>query len=248
MLVLSRKVGEAIVFPSLDITLTVSKVRGSSVALAIEAPNQVRVLRKELVPRLQNRCAQKLGHQMGHDFRNQLNAAGLSLNVLLRQTEAGQAPDANMLKQALGDLQRLDESLASVSQNGDALPQSEKPIVLIVEDNENESALLTALLRSHGFRVVNALDGRAALNFLDYAPRSPDIVLLDMNMPRMNGKETVSQIRRRPELNSLKLFAVSGMTSDSAEVPVGSGGVDRWFRKPIQPDELVLQIDRELAA
>ena len=51
-----------------------------------------------------------------------------------------------------------------------------------------------------------------------------------MDMPRMNGKEAVRPIRQYSDLAELKLFVVSGMPPDAAEVAVGSGGVDHWFR------------------
>lgn len=246
MLVLSRKSGEAIVFPELDITVTVSQIRGRCVSLGIEASNQVRILRKELVPKLQANCTAKLGSKLTHSVRNKLNSVGLSLNVLLRQIESGSEPESEILRHALGDLHLLDESLLECSEN--ARSNDNQRLALLVEDNENESALLSAFLRDYGFRVVNALDGRAAINFLDFAPVNPDIVLMDMNMPRMSGPEAVREIRQRANFSGLKLFAISGMSAEDADVHVGSDGVNRWFQKPIQPDELVRQINHELAA
>ncbi|MFK7737481.1 MAG: response regulator [Pirellulaceae bacterium] len=248
MLVLSRKSGEAITFPALDITVTVSHVRGKAVTLGVEAPDEIRILRKELVPQLEKTCSSRLGNRLNHAVRNRLNSVGLSLNVLLRQVESGKEANFDILKKALEDLHVLDESLVEVSDNRRASKDGSQRLALLVEDNENESALLSAFLRDYGFRVVNALDGQAALNFMDFAPKQPDIVLLDMNMPGMNGEETVEVIRKRTDWSDLKLFAVSGMAPEDTRIQIGAAGVNRWFRKPIQPDELVRQIDRDLAA
>lgn len=245
MLVLSRKAGEAICFPALDITITVSQLRGRCVSLGVEAPDDIQILRKELVPKLTRRMAKKSGGDLDHRTRNRLNSIGLSLNILLRQLEKGIEPDLGFFKKAISDLNGLDQSLE------DSTPVVEEPVdklAMIVEDNENEGSLLAAFLKGFGYQVVTALDGRAALNFLDYAPVRPDIILLDMNMPRMNGADTVRVIRNREDLQGMKLFAVSGATEREMDISIGEGGVDRWFQKPIEPMELVAQIDRELAA
>lgn len=68
MLVLPRKAGETICFPSLDITITVSQLRGRSVPLGVEAPNDIQVLRKELMSKLTRRMTKKaddLYHERG---------------------------------------------------------------------------------------------------------------------------------------------------------------------------------------
>lgn len=254
MLVLSRKAGEAIVFPSLGITVAVSRLRGKNVTLAVEAPEQVRILRKELVPQLQKSCVKQLGPKISHELRNKLNSVGLSLNVLLRQTEVGKVLDTQVLKQAIDELHELDDSLKSSNncmQAGADVSDNveEQRLALLVEDNHNEASLLSAYLREYGFRVINAQDGQAALNFLEYSPHTPDVVLLDMNMPGMNGQETIRVIRQRPQFSGLRLFAVSGMAPEEARVAVGEPtGVNRWFQKPIRPDELVSQLKKELAA
>ena len=65
-------------------------------------------------------------------------------------------------------------------------------------------------------------------------------------MPRKNGAETISEIRRNPEFKALKVFAVSGSDQDDMNVKVGPEGVNRWFTKPLDARQLVLEMDREL--
>ncbi|GAB5404059.1 MAG: hypothetical protein Aurels2KO_22900 [Aureliella sp.] len=153
MLVLSRKSGEAIVFPALDITVAVSSIKGKCVALSVEAPSDIRILRQELVPRLEHSCKQQLGVRgLPHELRNQLNTIGLSLNMLLRQLEKGDSQDTATLTSVIDQLHNLDEALQSGGQAPVEL-ESEKRLALVVDDNENESALLAAFLRNEGYRV-----------------------------------------------------------------------------------------------
>ncbi|GAB5404058.1 MAG: hypothetical protein Aurels2KO_22890 [Aureliella sp.] len=92
------------------------------------------------------------------------------------------------------------------------------------------------------------MDGQAAVNFLNYSPVRPDVVLLDMNMPGVDGPTTVKLIREKPEFRSLKLYAVSGLSPEDVDVGLGDSGVNRWFQKPIRPDELLESIANEIAA
>jgi CheY-like chemotaxis protein len=117
----------------------------------------------------------------------------------------------------------------------------------VVEDDENESALLAGFLRISGFDVAEASDGADALEYLS-AHELPDLVLLDMLMPRCNGRETIDAIRRSPRFRQLKVFAISGTSPAELGVVLGPEGVDRWFQKPINPETLVREIADELAS
>ena len=65
-------------------------------------------------------------------------------------------------------------------------------------------------------------------------------------MPRLDGDGTVHVIRSDPSNAGLRVFSVTGASPESVDVENGPMGVDRWFRKPIRPDKLVREIDREL--
>lgn len=72
--------------------------------------------------------------------------------------------------------------------------------------------------------------------------------MLDKNMPRMNGPQTVEENRDRPSLSGLKHFAVTGMSPEDVILGFGAQGVDHWFQKPIQPEELIREMNQGLAA
>ena len=65
-------------------------------------------------------------------------------------------------------------------------------------------------------------------------------------MPRCSGPQTVASIRRDPALRDLRLFAVSGADQRETGVAFGHLGVDRWFSKPVNARELVLEMDRSV--
>jgi DNA-binding response OmpR family regulator len=117
---------------------------------------------------------------------------------------------------------------------------------LVVEDDDNERELLSGFLSMSGFEVETAVDGLQAMVHLTKQVR-PDVVLLDMKMPRFDGSKTISAIRCNPNYEGLKVFAVSGTASSEMNVSIGKNGVDRWFSKPLDPRLLVSAIHEELS-
>jgi DNA-binding response OmpR family regulator len=138
----------------------------------------------------------------------------------------------------LSEFQSLDEELSRNRQERQARKHA-----LLVEDDANESELLAGYLRLSGFDVDTASDGCDALEYLGKC--HPDVVLLDMQMPRCDGPTTISAIRGNPEHRDLKVFAVSGGMPADLGVTVGPAGVDRWFRKPLNPLMLVKELRRD---
>jgi CheY-like chemotaxis protein len=96
-----------------------------------------------------------------------------------------------------------------------------------------------------GFDVDTAGNGRQAMDVLAHAPR-PDVVVLDMRMPQLDGPSTVFSIRRSPVLHDLRVFAVSGTPQSEVAVTLGADGVDRWFAKPLNPAKLVDAMHHDL--
>src|SRR5207248_3517650 len=126
-----------------------------------------------------------------------------------------------------------EESKKGPSRQAPAAPRPRK--ALLVEDNANERELLAQFLRLGGFEVDTAGDGADALDYLR-ARGKPDVVLMDMSMPRCDGATTVREIRRNEALAGLKIIAVSGHLPEEYDLRPGPGSVDRWFSKPVDPD------------
>ncbi|MEX2173358.1 MAG: response regulator, partial [Pirellulaceae bacterium] len=256
MLVITRRPGDRILFPTLGITIHVSRVDGRSVRLGVDAPRDVHVLRHELADegRYQPRAEQprangeeraeqeRVERERRHAVRNRLHTSLLSLHLLQRQLELGQASGDDLETKVAGLLRQLEAVEAELVSPG----QKPRRSALVVEDNENERSLLAGVMQTHNYNVATANDGEDALAYLK-SHCKPDVVLLDMNMPRLDGAATVREIRSNPDLCGVKLIAVSGMEQRQAKVVLGRHGVDRWFTKPVRPDLLMAEIDRELA-
>ena len=131
-------------------------------------------------------------------------------------------------------------------------PTESKPITrsdmhhraLVVEDNDNERELLAGCLRAGGYDVDTAADGLQAM--IRLTERAPDVVLLDIRMPRFDGRKTISAIRKNPDYRGLKLFAVTGSRPEETDITVGPNGVDRWFVKPLNPNALLDALQADL--
>ena len=190
-----------------------------------------------------------------HEMRNRLNKANLAIKLIEKQLAAGQVEAAeNTLSVAISALHETDQEIAKDLSPSDArsIPndmgdqdQGSRPRrALIVEDDPNERALLASYLRVCGYEVDTAEDGHAALEYL--SERKPDAVVMDMQMPRIDGCEAVREIRSNDSLDDVKLFVVSGMDQDQMQVPSGDRGVQRWFQKPLSPEDLVNELQTSL--
>ena len=95
------------------------------------------------------------------------------------------------------------------------------------------------------FNVTTAEDGQDALDYLSLHAR-PDVVLLDMMMPRIDGPAFIRTVRADPKLRGLSIFAISGSESKDFDIPTGPLGVDRWYVKPLNPKALVSDVAMHL--
>lgn len=240
MLVLSRRPNEKIVFPTLGITVEVCSINRNVVRVGIDAPPDVPILRKEIATgeaRLQDETSAKLRHRT----RNRLHTASLAVHLAQKQLQAGLNDEADAtLAEALREFSALDQEMAAEKANREIR-------ALLVEDNCNESALLAEFLRLHGIKVETACDGQDALDYLRSHER-PDVILLDMRMPRCDGPTTIAAIRQNSAYDGLKVFAVSGADPNACAADPSSRGVDRWFSKPVNPNRLVQEMNLAFAA
>lgn len=257
MLVLSRRVNEKLLIPEINTAIQVVGIKSGVVRLGIDAPSDVTVLREELalhpdkkgqrsVPSVDRNRMREIDHLLN----NRLNVLNKGIRVLRQQLEGGQREDASLTLDELEDelhllRQRLDRELLqshSVTSTGNG----KRARALLVEDNANERELLATFLRTSGVEVDTAADGIDAMDYLHERGR-PDIVLLDMGLPRCDGAATVREIRRDPAYAGLKIFAVSGHLPEEYDLACGPAGIDRWFHKPINPEELVRNLTTDLA-
>lgn len=251
MLVLSRRPSQKIVFPTANATVEVIQVRGQTVRLGITAPPDVPVAREELIAASGRAPAAPAPaatlSRLQHLMRNQLHLTSVGLALIRGQYEQGRW---NELEATLDRLEEevssMRERYESLEQTADATPAAPRA-ALLVEDDHNERELLAGFLRLSGFKVATASDGADALDYLANQA-CPDVMLLDMMMPRCDGPTTVRRVRSNPCWESLKIFAVSGASRSDVRLDIGPAGVDGWFSKPVDPQTLVRRLTNELAA
>ncbi len=242
MLVLSRRTDERIIFANLGVTVQVLQVKHNQVKLGIEAPPSVRVLRQEL---------QEAGIEppaAAHSLANLLNKMGLTLHLLERQWQLGKNEEAAAsLAQARQLLEKLTTQVLPPIEPLAAPPAAKKCRTLIVDDDTNERELLAGLLSMNGCDCSTAGDGLEALDYLA-AHQRPDFVLMDMWMPRCDGRQALHAIRENPRYRDLKVFVVSGSSPQEAGIDPGRDGYDAWFQKPLNPRKLWEAIQKNLTS
>ena len=112
-----------------------------------------------------------------------------------------------------------------------------RPRLLVAEDNPSNFKLVEVLLR-RDYELVHAWDGRQAVDM--FAEVHPDLVLMDINMPVMNGYEATAEIRKLSE--SVPIIAVTAFAFASDEQMVLQSGFDGYMAKPINALQLRTQI------
>jgi two-component system cell cycle response regulator DivK len=116
--------------------------------------------------------------------------------------------------------------------------------ILLVEDNEQNRYLATFLLEKAGHRVLHAPDGRAALDLATV--HRPDLVLMDIQMPEMDGYEAARQLRATPGLERLPIVAVTSYAQAGDRQRALEAGFCGYLEKPISTETFVSQITQYL--
>jgi CheY-like chemotaxis protein len=122
----------------------------------------------------------------------------------------------------------------------------ETETILVVDDNKDNVEIMRAFLDSRGYRVVCALDGRSALAKLEEV--EPDLVLLDVMMPGMDGWQVCRTIKNHPEYGATRVVMVTAKGGFEDKVEGMRSGADDYIVKPIDLKELAEKVKRNLAA
>lgn len=114
--------------------------------------------------------------------------------------------------------------------------------VLVVDDDDVIRQLITVNLELEGFDVIPAVDGQDALDKVKDV--QPDVVTLDVMMPRVDGWEAAARLREDPETAHIKVILLSARAQES-DIQRGERiGVDAYLTKPFDPDELIDVVKR----
>lgn len=116
--------------------------------------------------------------------------------------------------------------------------------VLLIEDNEQNRYLTTFLLERHGYTVVSAPDGRRGIELADKC--APDIILLDIQLPTMDGYAVARALRQSRPLDQIPIIAVTSYAMVGDREKTLSAGCNGYIEKPINPDTFVSEIGQFL--
>ena len=118
--------------------------------------------------------------------------------------------------------------------------------ILIIEDNEKNRYLVTFLLKSYGYDVVEAVDGRSGIETA--VAISPDLILLDIQLPGMDGYAVARELRRQEVLEEVPIVAVTSYAMAGDRERVLAAGCTGYIEKPINPDTFLSEVEQHMVA
>ena len=122
----------------------------------------------------------------------------------------------------------------------DSHSRARAPIVVLAEDDEDTRRVYGIILRHYGFQVEEAIDGLEAVDVV--RRMRPDLVLMDLNLPVMDGHAASRTLKGNAETRSIPILAFSADITTTADMPTGGNVFDGYILKPISPLELVHRV------
>ena len=115
------------------------------------------------------------------------------------------------------------------------------PTVLVVEDNDETSFLLRTILRRKGYCVIEAWDGKQAIEAAE--GEELDLILLDLQLPRLNGLGVIHRLRQNAKLENVPIVIITGQDPEKCRNTAIAEGCDDFLSKPIDFDRLDALLD-----
>jgi len=112
--------------------------------------------------------------------------------------------------------------------------------ILVVEDNEDNRQIIRDLLTSVGYELIEAADGMEGVAMAQH--HRPDLILMDVQLPVMDGYEATRQIRTVPELADVPIIAVTSYALSGDEAKTREAGCDGYVSKPFSPRQLLAKL------
>jgi CheY-like chemotaxis protein len=113
--------------------------------------------------------------------------------------------------------------------------------ILVVDDDPVQRLLVSATLEKHGYRVTQAPDGVAAMEWIS-AGEECALVLTDLHMPEMDGDMLIRTLRADPRTAALPVIVITGSAEEDKESHLLEIGADDYIRKPVDPPKLVARV------
>ena len=112
-----------------------------------------------------------------------------------------------------------------------------KPLILVVEDDMPIRNLITTTLKAHGYRSITSLNGETAI--LEASSHNPDIILLDLGLPDIDGVEVIHRVR---SWSNMPIIVISARSEDSDKIKALDAGADDYLTKPFSVEELLARL------
>ena len=144
----------------------------------------------------------------------------------------------------LAFLRMVDSQVAEVEQVEEIVTERETPLIMVVDDSITVRKVTARLLERHDYDVITAKDGVDALTVLQ--EHRPDVMLLDIEMPRMDGFELATIIRHDEKLKKLPIIMITSRTGEKHRTRAESIGVNHYMGKPFN-ESLLLETIQQLA-
>ena len=122
-----------------------------------------------------------------------------------------------------------------------AMLAREAPAVLVVEDNDENLFMLKTVLTRKGYRVVEAWDGKQAVEIAE--TEELDLILLDLQLPRLNGLGVIHRLRQNEKLVNVPIVIITGQDPEKYRSSAIAEGCDDFLMKPIDFDRLDAVLD-----
>ena len=112
-----------------------------------------------------------------------------------------------------------------------------KPLILVVEDDTAVRNLITTTLKAHDYRYLTAVNGESAV--LEASSHNPDVILLDLGLPDIDGVEVIRRVR---SWSNLPIIVISARSEDTDKIDALDAGADDYLTKPFSVEELLARL------
>ena len=112
-----------------------------------------------------------------------------------------------------------------------------KPLILVVEDDNAVRNLITTTLKAHDYRYLTAVNGESAV--LEASSHNPDVILLDLGLPDIDGVEVIRRVR---SWSNLPIIVISARSEDTDKIDALDAGADDYLTKPFSVEELLARL------
>ena len=116
--------------------------------------------------------------------------------------------------------------------------------ILVVEDQEDNRRIIRDLLMSAGYELIEAVDGEAGVRLAK--EQRPDLILMDIQLPGIDGYEATRRIKQNPELRHIPIIVVTSYALSGDDQKAMAAGSDAYMAKPFSPRQLLATIRKFL--